>query len=181
MQSKYKWLVVLVLIFFAIIHYVDRSLLSPLISTIMDELGMMTHAFDHFYLPRLHRAGFVAPNVKDLNTSEHAAGGYVMEPEPGIYDDVVVLDFRSLYPTIIRTFKIDPLANLLSYVDSIETLNGYKFSSTKHFLPEFIEHLLDQRTIAKKNKDKQCLQHWKKDSNILNLKKSILLKFLIQD
>ena len=40
MRSKHKWLVVFVLVFFAIIHYVDRSLLSPLISTIMDELGM---------------------------------------------------------------------------------------------------------------------------------------------
>ena len=131
---------------------VRRSQLSGML---MDELGMMTLAFDHFFLPRLHRAGFVAPNVKDLNTSEHAAGGYVMEPEPGIYDDVVVLDFRSLYPTIIRTFKIDPLANLLSDIKSVETLNGYKFSSTKNFLPDFIGHLMNQRTIAKNKKDKQ--------------------------
>lgn len=134
---------------------VRRSQLSGLL---MDELGMMTLAFDHFYLPKLHRAGYVAPNVRDLDTSEHAAGGYVMEPEPGIYDDVVVLDFRSLYPTIIQTFKIDPLSNLLSDVDSIETLNGYKFSSTKHFLPGFIDQLMNQRTIAKRKNDKQLSQ-----------------------
>ena len=133
---------------------VRRSQLSGLL---MDELGMMTAAFDHFFLPKLHRAGYVAGNVKDLNTSEHAAGGYVMDPVPGIYDDVIVLDFKSLYPSIIQTFKIDPYSNLKSNIDTIETLNGNKFSSTQHFLPEFIDQLIEQRNIAKK-KDKQLSQ-----------------------
>jgi len=131
---------------------------SQLSGMLMDELGMMTAAFDHFFLPKLHRVGYVAPNVKDLQTSEHAAGGYVMDPVPGIYDDVIVLDFKSLYPSIIQTFKIDPYSNLKSSIDTIETLNGYKFSSTKHFLPEFIDQLIKQRNLAKKKKDKQLAQ-----------------------
>lgn len=134
---------------------IRRSQLSGLL---MDELGMMTLAFDHFFLPKLHRAGYVAPNVKDLDTSEHAAGGYVMDPVPGIYDNIVVLDFKSLYPSIIQTFKIDPLSNMLSNQDTIETLNGYKFSSTQHFLPEFIDHLIEQRNIARKKNDKPLAQ-----------------------
>ncbi|MBT8378234.1 MAG: DNA polymerase II, partial [Ignavibacteria bacterium] len=134
---------------------IRRSQLSGLL---MDELGMMTLAFDHFFLPNLHRAGYVAQNVKDLDTSEHAAGGYVMDPVPGIYDDIVVLDFKSLYPSIIQTFKIDPLSNLLSDQDTIETLNGFQFSSTKHFLPEFIDHLIEQRNIARKKNDKPLAQ-----------------------
>jgi len=132
-----------------------RSQLSGLL---MDELGMMTAAFDHFLLPKLHRVGYVAPNVKDLDASEHSAGGYVMDPIPGIYDDVIVLDFKSLYPSIIQTFKIDPYSNLKSDIDTIQTLNGLKFSSTKHFLPEFIDHLIAQRNLAKKKNDKQLSQ-----------------------
>ncbi len=134
---------------------IRRSQLSGLL---MDELGMMTAAFDHFFLPKLHRVGYVAPNVKDLEASEHSAGGYVMDPIPGIYDDVIVLDFKSLYPSIIQTFKIDPYSNLKSDIDTIETLNGYKFSSTKHFLPEFIDQLIEQRNLAKKKNDKQLSQ-----------------------
>jgi len=134
---------------------VRRSQLSGLL---MDELGMMTAAFDHFFLPKLHRVGYVAPNVKDLQTSEHAAGGYVMDPVPGIYDDVIVLDFKSLYPSIIQTFKIDPYSNLKSEIDTIKTLNGFKFSSTQHFLPEFIDQLIKQRNLAKKKNDKQLSQ-----------------------
>jgi DNA polymerase-2 len=132
-----------------------RSQLSGLL---MDELGMMTAAFDHFFLPKFHRVGYVAPNVKDLEASEHSAGGYVMDPVPGIYDDVIVLDFKSLYPSIIQTFKIDPYSNLKSDVDTIKTLNGLKFSSTKHFLPEFIDQLIEQRNLAKKKSDKQLSQ-----------------------
>jgi len=134
---------------------IRRSQLSGLL---MDELGMMTAAFDHFFLPKLHRAGYVAPNVKDLESSEHAAGGYVMDPVPGIYDDVIVLDFKSLYPSIIQTFKIDPYSNLKSEIDTIKTLNGYKFSSSQHFLPEFIDQLIEQRNLAKKKNDKQLSQ-----------------------
>ncbi|MBE0570683.1 MAG: DNA polymerase II, partial [Ignavibacteriaceae bacterium] len=134
---------------------IRRSQLSGLL---MDELGMMTAAFDHFLLPKLHRAGYVAPNVKDLDTSEHASGGYVMDPIPGIYDDVIVLDFKSLYPSIIQTFKIDPYSNLKSEIDTIKTLNEFKFSSSQHFLPEFIDQLIEQRNLAKKKKDKQLSQ-----------------------
>ena len=134
---------------------IRRAQLSGLL---LDQLGMMTHAFDHFFLPRLHREDYVAPNVKDLVTTEHAAGGYVIEPKPGIYDDVIVLDFKSLYPSIIMTFKIDPLSRLLNHINPIKTPKGYKFSSTKHFLPDFIQTLMEQRALAKKKNDKQLSQ-----------------------
>ncbi len=130
--------------------FIKRSQLSGLL---MDLLAMITAAFDHFYLPKLHRFGYVAPDVKDLQTDEHSAGGHVLEPVPGIYDNVVVLDFKSLYPSIIQTFKIDPLSRLLSHIDTIQTPEGYKFSRTQHFLPEFISQLMIQRSIARKNND----------------------------
>ena len=134
---------------------VRRAQISGLL---MDQLGMMTAAFDHFYLPRLHRAGFTAPNLKDIQTTEHAAGGYVIEPTPGIYENIIVLDFKSLYPSIIQTFKIDPYSLLMKDVDTIETLNGYKFSSSLHILPDFIDELMKLRDTAKKKKDKQLSQ-----------------------
>jgi len=134
---------------------VKRAQISGLL---MDQLGMMTAAFDHFYLPKIHRAGFVAYNVKDITVSEHAAGGYVIDPKPGLYDDVVVLDFKSLYPSIIRTFMIDPLSRFLHSGPVIQTPNGYKFSRTNHFLPEFIASLMEMRSKAKEVNDKQLSQ-----------------------
>ncbi len=134
---------------------VRRAQISGLL---MDQLGMMTAAFDHFYLPRLHRLGFAAPNLKDIQTTEHAAGGHVFEPIPGIYQNVIVLDFKSLYPSIIQTFKIDPYSLLMKDTDTIETLNGYKYSYSHHILPDFIDELMQQRDKAKKKKDKQLSQ-----------------------
>lgn len=135
--------------------FIKRAQLSGLL---IDQLAMMTAAFDHFYLPKLHRYGFVAPDVKDLEAIEHSAGGHVLDPIPGIYDDVVVLDFKSLYPSIILTFKIDPLSRLLSDKDTISTPEGFCFSSTQHFLPEFIAQLMEQRNIAKRNSDNALSQ-----------------------
>lgn len=135
--------------------FVKRAQLSGLL---IDQLAMMSAAFDHFFLPKLHRYGLVAPNVKDLEASEHSAGGHVLEPIPGIYDNVVVFDFKSLYPSIIQTFKIDPLSRLLSHIDTRSTPAGFKFSYSQHFLPEFISNLMEQRNIAKKKNDKALSQ-----------------------
>ncbi len=134
---------------------VRRSQISGLF---IDQLGMMTNAFDHFYLPLLHRKGFVAPNLRDIKTTEHAEGGYVIEPEPGIYDNIVVLDFKSLYPSIIRTFKIDPYSLLMKDKNTIQTLNDYKFSATEHILPNYIDELMAQRKEAIAKGDKQLSQ-----------------------
>lgn len=134
---------------------VRRSQISGLF---IDQLGMMTNAFDHFYLPLLHKKGFVAPNLRDIKTTEHAEGGYVIEPEPGIYENIVVLDFKSLYPSIIRTFKIDPYSLLMNDKDTIHTLNGYKFSATHYILPDYIDELLNQRKDAIAKGDKQLSQ-----------------------
>ena len=35
-----------------------------------------------------------------------------MESKPGLYRNVLVFDFKSLYPSIIRTFNIDPLTHV---------------------------------------------------------------------
>ena len=70
--------------------------------------------------------------------SEHAAGGYVFDPYPGLYNNVIVLDFRSLYPSIIQTFKIDPLSRLLADENTLRTPAGYKFSASEHFCPDLL-------------------------------------------
>jgi DNA polymerase-2 len=51
----------------------------------------------------MHRLGYVAPNLGDV-PPQASPGGYVMDSRPGLYDSVLVLDYKSLYPSIIRTF-----------------------------------------------------------------------------
>ena len=134
---------------------VKRALLSGLF---LDQLGFMSAAFDHFYLPKLHKKGYAAPNIKDLETPAAFGRGTCFDPRPGIYQDIILLDFKSLYPTIIRTFKIDPLSRLLPHENPIQTPDGYSFSSTHHILPDFIAELMERRAEANRKKDKPLSQ-----------------------
>jgi DNA polymerase II len=73
-----------------------------------DRSGGSVAAFTHRYLPLMHRQGYIAPNLGDV-TGQSSPGGFVMNSRPGLYDSVLVLDYKSLYPSIIRSFLIDPV------------------------------------------------------------------------
>lgn len=66
-------------------------------------VGASVAAFNNLYLPHLHRSGYVAPSAPASDGIE-SPGGYVMDSIPGLYRNIIVLDFKSLYPSIIRTF-----------------------------------------------------------------------------
>lgn len=119
----------------------------------LDRLGGSVAAFDNLYLPRLHRAGFVAPDVHAHADGAGSPGGYVMDSEPGLYQNVLVLDFKSLYPSIIRTFFIDPLGLAEPGVDAVPGFVGATFSRDNHILPGLIEELWSARDDAKQTRN----------------------------
>ena len=119
----------------------------------MDRQGGSVAAFDNLYLPRLHRAGYVAPDIHDSGDFVRSPGGYVMDSVPGLYQNVLVLDFKSLYPSIIRTFAIDPLGLAVPGEDPIEGFEGGSFAREGHILPALIEGLWAARDEAKARKD----------------------------
>lgn len=121
----------------------------------LDRLAGATAAFDNLYLPLLHRAGRVANNVDTGSAGEHSPGGYVMDSVPGLYSNVLVLDFKSLYPSIIRSFFVDPLALVSAgeEADPVPGFSGAEFHRSKHILPGLIESLWQARDAAKSNGD----------------------------
>lgn len=117
----------------------------------MDRPGGSVAAFDFLYLPRLHRKGYIAPVVTD-DSGVGSPGGYVLDSRPGLYDHVIVLDFKSLYPSIIRTFHVDPLA-LIAAKQETDAISGFRdgwFSRHQFILPEIIEGLWQSRDRAKR-------------------------------
>ena len=110
-------------------------------------------AFDYLYLPRLHRAGYVASNIADvIGPNEPLPGGHVLEPTPGIYENVLVFDFRSLYPSIIMTFKVDPLGLYVPSANFVQGPVGPPFAKDNSILPSIIAQLMEARAQAKKSK-----------------------------
>ncbi|MGS2721668.1 DNA polymerase II [Paraglaciecola aestuariivivens] len=131
------------------------TLRSQLTGLELDRMGGSVAAFINLYLPKLHRAGYVSPN-RPMDGGLASPGGYVMNSKPGLYKNVLVLDFKSLYPSIIRTFKIDPLGLVEGLLAPEQAIIGYKgamFSRDKHFLPDIITSLWQQRDEAKLHQD----------------------------
>jgi DNA polymerase-2 len=134
---------------------INRSLISGLL---LEKVGGSTAAFDHFYLPPLHQYGVVAPNVEDIGWTRQAKGGFVLNPQVGIHPNVLVMDFKSLYPTVIQTFLIDPLSRFHRSESPLTTPVGISFSRTHHILPGKISELLEKRSLAKKDKNTNLSQ-----------------------
>jgi DNA polymerase-2 len=133
-----------------LVHFAAER--SRLTGQAMDRQGGSVAAFDFLYLPRLHRAGCVAPDV-GAAMPEASPGGFVMESVPGLYDNVLVLDFKSLYPSIIRTFKIDPLGMARPGDDPVPGFGGANFNRERHILPGLVEELWRARDVAKRDKN----------------------------
>ena len=119
-----------------------------------DRNGGSVAAFTHLYMPLMHRQGFVAPNLGD-KPPQASPGGFVMDSRPGLYESVLVLDYKSLYPSIIRSFLIDPVGLIegLKYPndsESVEGFRGARFSRTRHCLPSIVARVSEGREVAKR-------------------------------
>jgi DNA polymerase-2 len=127
-----------------------------------DRHGGSVASFSHLYFPRMHRLGYVAPNLGEV-PPQASPGGYVMDSQPGLYDSVLVLDYKSLYPSIIRTFLIDPvgLVEGMAQPEAEHSTPGFLgawFSREKHCLPEIVSQIWHGRDEAKAHKNKPLSQ-----------------------
>ena len=109
-------------------------------------------------------------------------GAFVLDPTPGFYSEVYDLDFKSLYPNIIRTFNISPDSRIgkINSIPLIETpgmeIEGvvrgkcYFDDTIQGIIPKKIKILLDERAeIRTKQKEfKKDSQEWR-DLNVKQL------------
>jgi DNA polymerase-2 len=119
-----------------------------------DRNGGSVAALTHLYMPLMHRQGFVAPNLGD-KPPQASPGGFVMDSRPGLYESVLVLDYKSLYPSIIRSFLIDPVGLIEGLrhpedSESVEGFRGARFSRTRHCLPSIVARVSEGREVAKR-------------------------------
>ena len=129
---------------------VERSLLTGMP---LDRVSAAIASVDALYLGALRGRGRVAPSVGGDVGEVRLTGGYVMDSVPGLYRNVLVFDFKSLYPSIIRTFNLDPLALLPAddTGDAIVAPNGARFRRDERgILPELVQQLGTARERAKR-------------------------------
>jgi DNA polymerase-2 len=128
---------------------VERSRLTGMQ---LDRVGASIASFDLLYLPELRRRGFVAPSVDPDRKGAVVHGGALLDPVPGLHARVAVMDFKSLYPSLMRTFRLDPLAHARADQDPdpIVAPNGARFARGDAILPTAIEQFLERRGRAKR-------------------------------
>src|SRR5947199_158341 len=119
----------------------------------LDRVGAAIASVDSLYLRALRARGRVAPSVRAAESAGAGiVGGLVLDSRPGLYRNILVFDFKSLYPSIIRTFNIDPL----TYVPSpaaepvVRTPGGAAFRRDEPgILPELVARLGLERARAR--------------------------------
>lgn len=130
---------------------------SQLAGMTPDRVAASIASFDFVYLSELEKRHIVAPTVRSGDSSVHAAqqGGHVLESASGLHRNVWVFDFKSLYPSLIRTFNIDPLAYVADPAageDLIRTPGG-AFRRAPAILPGLLDELFPRREAAQKAGD----------------------------
>ncbi len=161
---------------------IDISRCSNIPLQILSRVGPGT-AISQMQVNKAREKGFLIPWKKNVPEGWKTAmellisdrGGLILDPIVGIHEDVIELDFASLYPNIMLKYNISPETMLCSCCKNISSLVvpqlGYHIcNNQKGLLPEVLEPILFRRFCYKArsknksyNKDlyKELQQAWK--------------------
>ena len=113
--------------------------------------GMTSNMIDSLMIRFADSKDIGVPMTNRQKRTGHIEGGYVHSIDPGLYEWVCVLDFKSMYPSIIIDRNL--CFTTMSEDGEIETPLGVKFKSPeqkKGLLPELLVNLMNDRDEAKK-------------------------------
>lgn len=135
--------------------------LSKIAGTLLQDTleGGETVRIENFLLRGFNKEGYVFPckpsprlvGEREKIKKKELVGGYVIEPEKNLHSNVVVLDFVSMYPSIIRTFNICPTT--LVKEGGVQSPSGARFlpkGERQGIVPRILERLMDERQRVKK-------------------------------
>ncbi len=109
---------------------------------------------ENFLLREAFNREMMAPNRPTRNQRRRRSnqgayeGGFVYTPDSGLYTDVSVFDFRSLYPTVMVAHNISPEVLDLDGCEDrfvMEEFDFYFCQDEQGFFPELIEGLVESR------------------------------------
>ncbi|MCH8519995.1 MAG: hypothetical protein LAT82_04545 [Nanoarchaeota archaeon] len=148
---------------------VQRSIITQ---TLFERLQSPIAVLDQMYLKELHIQNKVGITHYPNQGTTSIEGAYVIEPKSGFYEDIVVFDFASLYPSLMITFNIDPfrynfklsssssssnpdldINTNSSIFNYIVAPNGAVYEKEVGILPGILRNLFNLRKEAKKNRE----------------------------
>jgi DNA polymerase I len=124
---------------------------------------------ENLLLKEAHARGIIAPNkpkepeIRE-RTDNPIKGAFVKEPLAGLHEHIAVLDFASLYPSIIISHNISPETLNCGHEECKKNVSPdgtYFCKKQKGLVPEILEKMLKQRLALKKE-----YKHKKKENGI---------------
>ncbi|WP_306305605.1 DNA polymerase domain-containing protein [Metallosphaera hakonensis] len=119
----------------------------------LDQLSMasMGYRVEWLLMRQAKKFNELIPNRAERKYDSYR-GGLVIEPKPGLHEDVVVLDFSSMYPSIMIKYNIGPDTLVSGECDDCWTAPevGYKFrKDVDGFYRSILNFLIEERRKAK--------------------------------
>jgi DNA polymerase I len=154
--------------------YVALSKISGILLQDILDSGETTR-IENFILREFNKEGYILPcrpEQKYVSVREKARiielkGGFVLQPKKGIHSSVAVLDFKSMYPSLIITYNICPTTLIVENgaENPIESPSGAKFvprEIRQGIIPKILQHLMDERQKIKKTMKQEANENIKR-------------------
>lgn len=164
--------------------FFELSKISGLL--LQDTFGGQTRRIETMLLHEFKKRDFVMPQATSSNDMQKRMterdvkdlkGATVLEPKKGLHAEgcILVLDFKSLYPSIMRTYNISPDTIILEGADipCHESPIGARFvneETYKGIFPDVLKNLIETRAAVKKIMKKKTGE----EKRILNAKQLAL-------
>ncbi len=136
--------------------------LSRIVGQIPWDVARYTYSqlVEWYLCKKAHEQNRIIPNqpkweeIQERRVRPSYIGGFVKEPIAGLHENIAVLDFRSLYPSIMATFNVSP--ETLDCECCVD--NGHRVSESEHwfckkkkgFVSEVVKELIEKRVEIKK-------------------------------
>ncbi|MGD0495912.1 MAG: DNA polymerase domain-containing protein [Candidatus Bathyarchaeia archaeon] len=127
--------------------------LSNLVGLPLDHAGTAAAGFrvEWFLIKRTHRIGELVPRRVEQPYRSYA-GGLVLQPEPGLHENIAVLDFKSMYPNLMINYNLSP-DTYVSPKDPLPAGGAFEAPEVNHrfrreppgFYKEVLSYLIEVR------------------------------------
>lgn len=112
-----------------------------------EDVFMNSKVADCLCLKYAKEHNIVLPSI-NYGVGDKYEGGYVVECNPKLYENIVVMDFKSLYPSIMIGFNTS--YETLTDKGEINVDNKYQFKKARGIIPSIVKPLLVYRDEIKK-------------------------------
>lgn len=143
------------------ISELSKIVAEPLFSCSRASYSQLVERYILQNLSRFNELAMPKPEHKEIEKRKERpkyAGAYVKQPEAGLFENIVVFDFASIYPSIIASFNISLSTISRKKIEGYETPEfefeskpvKFYFHKKKGFIPIILEELIEKRKQIKK-------------------------------